>query len=508
MSKVMSKRFLGPLDADGDKDFRSHLVHQEQWMVIVSPESNIVYGSKGVGKTALRRTLTELEKDKFFATCTINIDKLSFQRLHADLDRLGETTGDEVMSLARAMWQNVIAVSFLEALHDRVPENTEFREKVTAILHDEQFTGRDVRNRILNQVQRFVERLGRIGMEEDPVSEYGTLEVRRMAVDRFPPTVAMEKLLAEAREIVASSGKPVVICIDGFDSIVDHLPESRKAVFAGLIDAIYRLSKDQFFSEVLCVKAFLPKELTHEARSVVWDADKFLYNTFYLHWDDESLREFIFKRLFAHARSGKRADFDTVWHEFMPTVVRNDTHGIDESSFSYILRHTQFRPRQLLFHVQTILDNWDLKPNSPFRVDGSFIPSTIAATNRTLAELAVKQLEYARPGVSSFVRSFGGGTNTITYADCFSKIARMFGVDPVANREIFDELFDFGVIGVARREGVTKGAATCKVRFVYAGKGVSTIHAADDDVVALCPMLHDYCGCTQSQYGAVIPSIV
>jgi hypothetical protein len=504
----MMKRFLGPLDADEDKEFHNHLVLQEQVSELVTLESQIIYGAKGMGKTALRRALTELEKDAFFATGTFDIDKLSFQRLHADLDRLQETTGDEMMTLARAMWQNVIAISFLEVMCKRAPKESAFCQAVNAVLKEEQFTGRDTRNRILNQIQRFVERLGRIGMEEDTSKHYSPLEIRRMAVDRFPPTQELERLLLEARNLVKPTGKVVAICIDGFDTIVEHLPESRKIVFAGLIDAIYRLSKDPLFSDVLCVKAFLPKELTHEARSVTWDADKFLYNTIHLHWEEGNLKEFIRKRLITHSRGPKRADFDTVWHEFMPTTVRNDVHEINESSFAYILRHTQFRPRQLLYQVQMILNGWDSKSSAPFRVDSSFVPSRVAASNRTLAEHALEQLEYARTGVATFVRSFSGSTNTITYGDCFSKISRMFGAEPVENRAIFDELFDFGVIGVARRESVNRGATACKVRFVYAGEGVMKIHPNDDDIVALSPMFHDFCGCTQSHYGAVIPSTV
>lgn len=505
---MISKRFLGPLDADWDVHFRDHLVLQDQVMELMLPESHIVYGAKGSGKTALRRALTEMEARSFFTTGTINIDHLSIQRLHVELDRLKDTTGDEVMSLARSVWRNVIAISFLEVMRDRVPEKDVFCRRVTDVLQDEQFTDRDTPNRILNQVQRFFEKLGNLTAQGDPKDNGRDTESRRMIVDRFPPSVLMEELLTEAHAIVVASGKAVAICIDGFDSIVDHSPESRKAVFAGLIDAIYRLAKDKALSEILCVKAFLPKELTHEARSPVWDADKFLYNTVTLHWDDVSLKEFIVKRLAPHARSQKKTDFDSIWHEFMPAVVRNSVHEFDETSFDYILRHTQFRPRQLLFHVQSILDKWDRKPNSPFRVDGSFIPSTVAASNRVLAELAVEQLEYARPGVGSFVRSFGGGTSTISYSECYSKIARMFGSEPLESRRIFDELFDFGVIGIARRENVIKGASKFKVRFVYAGEGVSRIHAAEEDVVALSPMFHDLCGCTQSQYGAVIPSPV
>ena len=57
--------------------------------------------------------------------------------------------------------------------------------------------------------------------------------------------------------------------------IVDHSAESRRAIFAGLIDAIDKCSSDALFVNAFSFKAFLPQELTDEANAIVWDSDKF-----------------------------------------------------------------------------------------------------------------------------------------------------------------------------------------------------------------------------------------
>jgi hypothetical protein len=382
------------------------------------------------------------------------------------------------------------------------------RERIDDALKVERFSKSDALSGVFGQVRRFFERLGSVGLDDQPSASSEMVEARRITIDRFPPTPQLERLIDDACRAVARSNKIVAICIDGFDSIVDHEPASRRAVFAGLIDAIYRISRDPVLSKALCVKAFLPKELTHEARAVVWDADKYIYNTVHLHWDEDNLKEFILKRLVPHLRGSRKTDFTPVWQEFMPSTVHNVVHDIDEQTFSYILRHTQSRPRQVLYQVQNILDRWDERSSLP-RVDGSFIPSAVAAANRKLAERVVNQLEYARPGMVTFMRSFGGATSTITFAECFSKIERMFTTgSPLKTREIFDELFDFGVLGIARRESVSEGRSTVKARFSYAGEDVTPVHPSDDDIVAVCPMFHDFCGCMPSLYGAVIPSAV
>ena len=502
-----SKRFLGPLDAADDGDLQQHFISPDELDAILTPQCHVIYGGKGIGKTALRRALTELHRADFFTAGTVDLNKLNFQRVYQELEKLEHATGEDTVALARATWRNVIAMYFLElAAQEGAPDD--FVTNVEKLLSDEYFSARNAPTRILNQVERFFERLGTIALEDEPASAPRSItETIRSTVADYPRGEEFRRTLLRACAIVAESGKKAVICVDGFDSVVDHLPESRKAIFAGLIDSVYQFANDAEMSRALCVKAFLPKELTHEARAINWDADKFLYNTRYLYWDEESLKEFIQKRLTPHLRS-KKGDFDGVWQEFMPKEVRNLVHGIDESSFAYILRHTQFRPRQLLFHVQTILDNWD-KKSTAFRVDASFLPSTVATSNKKLAELAVAQLEYARPGITTFIRSFGGSTNTIRFADCYSKISRMFECKtPLECRRVFDELFDFGVLGIAKSSGATDGGSTIKVRFGYAGEGVTAPYAADDDIVALCPMFHDYSGCTRSEFGAVIPSSV
>ena len=505
---MTSRRYLGPLDAADDERFREHFVRPDELRALISSDSHIVYGAKGGGKTALRRALTEIENAAFYSTSTIDLDTLNFQRVHVELAKVCEATGADVMSLARATWRNVIVLFFLEVVGDRLTGHADLRERIEDTLTGERFSGADPLSGVFWQVKSFFKRLGNVGLDDAGYDADDVLEARRITVDRFPPTPQLGRLLEDVCGVVAKSGKVVAICIDGFDSIVDHEAESRRAIFAGLIDAIYRISRDAALSKALCVKAFLPKELTHEARTVVWDADKYIYNTVHLHWDDESLKELIAKRLVPHLGSSRKTDFTSIWHEFMPSTVHNVVHNIDEPSFAYILRHTQYRPRQVLFQVQTILNRWDDRSNR-FRVDSSFIPSAVAAGNRELAERVVNQLEYARPGMVTFIRSFGGATSTITYDECFSKIGRMFATEsPLKTREVFDELFDFGVLGVARRESVAQGRSTAKVRFSYAGEGVTPVHPSDDDVIAVCPMFHDFCGCTPSLYGAVVPSPV
>jgi hypothetical protein len=506
-----SKRFLGEPDAAADPRFSDHFVPQEELQELLSPQSHIIYGAKGVGKTAMRRAISEIHRHRFYSTGTIDLDTLSFEKVHRALASLSATTGEEIMALARTIWRNVLIGYCLEFVKDRLPEDFATYDEIQQLLRDEQFVDRKAPDRVLNQIDRFFMAIGSLGIVPAPEPRLPLNEKQRLALGGFASSGPLADLLRDCVAIVADTRRPVAVCIDGFDSIVDHERQSRRAIFAGLVDAIYRFSRDRDFSKAFCFKVFLPRELTYEAQDIAWDADKFLHADCLLHWNEDSLKEFLLKRLRRHAKAEKRSSpaFDVTWSEFMPPMVRNMVHGVDEPSLDYILRHTQFRPRQLLFQLQSILDAWDAK-SSEFRVAAGFIPGLVEKSSRKLSHVTAAQLEYARPGLRSFLRSWGGTSITITFAECFLKIKKIFQTDAsVTAQEVFDDLFEFGILGVARPESIEAREALVKVRFSYVGHGARTkVQPADDDIIAMCPMFADYFACLPSKYGVVKPVAV
>lgn len=506
-----TKRYLGAPDAAADPQLQYRFVPQDELDQLLEPRSHIIYGAKGAGKTAMRRAISEIHKDCFFATGTVDLDTLSFEKVHKDLASLSATTGEEIMALARTTWRNVLIGYCLEFVKGNIPNDASIKKQIHEVLETEQFTDRKAPDRVHNQILRLFHALGTLGAAASIAPPKTPLtEQQRLALDGFAATAALAELLGRCAQTVAASGKVVAVCIDGFDSIIEHDPRSRGAIFAGLVDAIYRLSRDREFSQSFCFKVFLPRELTYEARDVAWDADKFLDANCLLHWDEDSLKDFLIKRLSQHSKSHKRTEstFDLVWHEFMPATVRNSIHDIEESSITYILRHTQYRPRQLLFQVQSLLDEWD-KKSGDFRIAASFVPKIVSRSSRQLSEVTVSQLEYACPGLHNFLRSWGGSSSTISFGECFSKIKRIFGLDDnVRARQVFDDLFEFGVLGVARKDAGKPGSSSLKVRFSYVGDGLLTkVQPADEDIIAMCPMFADYFACAPAT-AAVVPVAV
>lgn len=507
MTHSKERRYLGPVSAEQDERFEDHFVASIDLTRLLRPQSDLVYGSKGVGKTALRRALTELHRGRFYTTKTVNLDRLSFVQVHSALEDLGKASSTEVPALARNMWQNVLALYSLEAVGECLPAHHPLKTRIEKLFRNLEDTDADPSSRLVGYIDRLLIRFGEIGLEKGAATALAVPRKSVSLLSEFPSDSRVKVLLDEVRNLVVPSEKVVLICLDGFDSIVDRTAHARTAIFAGLIAAIFKSIQDPELSRVFAYKAFLPQELTGSAHVMLWDADKYLSNAHYLRWSEDDFGAFLRKRLIPYAKT-RSSHFLDVWHDFMPDKIRNDQHRIEEPSFNYLLRHTLYRPRQILLHVQEILDLWDQR-SEKFRVDPSFIPSVVGSMNQQIAQTVVNQLELDHPGLNAFMRSWRGHPNTATVGEFQERIRRIFGItDNYDALDFFDTLFNFGIFGIAERRDLTLGSQQARFRFDYVGDGITPgVHFSvdDKDVVAFSPMFHEFCGCTTSEYGAIIP---
>jgi hypothetical protein len=503
------KRFLGDLDAATDKSFKNHFVESIDLLRINHAKSDIVYGTKGVGKTALRRALTELNRDSFFTSKTIDLDQISFYQVHRALSDVKETSNADVATLARNTWRNVLSLYCLEGVAETLPGGHELKHGIEEFLGEQQFRDTtSTNNRLITAIHRLFRIVGGLGLDEAESLPPGVSTREVTLMNDLPLNARFRALLKQCSQLIIPSKKVALICLDGFDSIIDHAPESRKAIFAGLIDAIYKFSKDPLFLGAFCFKAFLPQELTEEARTIIWDADKFVHSTHYLWWSEENFKDLLRKRLRTYAKT-KSPKFVDIWRDFMPDKVVNPAHKLEESSFGYVLRHTLYRPRQILTHMQCLLDQWDAV-NTAFKIDPSFIPSIIARTNYEMAQNVVFQLGITHPRLGAFMKSWSGSPSTIFVGDFLDRITKYFSCQsPQEAGEVFDSLFNFGVFGFARSVDIKPNQRTAAFHFVYVGERLASnmsTSLALHDVVALSPMFSEFCGCTPSEFGIVVPT--
>lgn len=499
------RRYLGHPDADRDSHFAEHFITSRELRRISTPDSDIVFGAKGVGKTALRRALTELQASIFHSHRTVSLDTVSFTQVHEALKELRDTSRADIPTLARNLWQNVLAVFCLEAALTSLPPDTKLHAEVASFLDEESMRDVNPNQQILGIVDRILNLVAELALESQESGALGLSRKQRQILNEFPYRPRLLELLLDCAAEISNSRRKLALCLDGFDSIVDHTPEARRAIFAGLIDAVHKLSLDPRTNSAFCYKAFLPQELADVARSLNWDADKHLAHTHFVSWGQAELQRFIAKRLAPHSRT-KSQDFTNVWLESFPEKLRNSVHKIEENTFSYIVRHTLHRPRQLLEHVQALFDEWDETTESA-RIDPTFIPGVVAKTCKTLADLTTKQLETALPGTQTFLHSWRGQSNCSSLGGVRSRVAKFYGTnsEPEIDR-VLDFLYDFGVIGFAHKRKLVAGTQFSVFTFGSLSDHLSAgMHGLieTEDIIALSPMFHNYCDATPSEYGAI-----
>lgn len=505
-----SPRNLGSISAEFDEQFQRHFVATPEFADLLGDQRMIIAGAKGSGKTAIMRALADIDsyKKRYVAVYPVKLDGLKFAQLYTAIRRLDDASNQGVVAISRTAWQNVIAIYILEAATQAKLVGARLRGEIKKYLADSGYLNAAASDKLLGHLERVWQLLGKLSrdteeFEEDPVT--GLQPRQQKVIGAFPSDRRLDEYLAAVIQAIRASGRRLLICLDGLDSVVEYSVESRDLIFAGLIDAVYKCATDSRLAGALVVKALIPKELAHGARARLRDLDKIDQIMASIHWDAANLGEFIKKRLEQHIRTKGRT-FDEVWREYFPEKLRNDIHGLDEETYAYLLRHTLFRPRQLLLHVQKILDAWDRREvQAPFKVDPTFIPKVVADTNHELAEYVVNELVLDFASLSDFLKSFRGLPSVMGWSEFSIRMERFLGVPAERVREVFTDLYNYGLFGVAATNGrpgqFTFGFMTRRVeRDVASGM-------KDNALVAIAPMFVEYCNCKPSPVGIVAPCV-
>jgi hypothetical protein len=503
------RRNMGSIEAQQDMNFEDHFIEVHELRQIIQDENDIIYGLKGSGKTALRRGISELNSFNYFATSTIDLDSISFSQVHHGLKQLMSTTNKEIVKLSSTTWRNVLVIYGIETLGKKLPEGNELKERIFKILKNRNYDNEKPNNRLITFIENVILKIRSIGLLEEDETPLGLSSAQLEAVDEVYDEDIVD-ILTLCHQVIKIENKKVLICLDNFDSIVDHSPESRRAIFSGLVDAIYKCSKDPLLSDIFCFKAFLPRELTDGVQGTHFDADKFVFNTHYLSWTRPEFEKLLVKRLIKFSKT-KSTNFRDIWTQFMPDKIMNPVHNVEEDTLSYILRHTLYRPRHLLIHIQNIFDSWDRLYSSK-KVDPSFIPKIVSDTNQRLSLLLANELEHILPGIEQFLHSWNG-FNTVMDVNIFTnRMNKMFNIHEFEEiRNQFDKLYSTGIFGYSSKTDleIDKNKHH-SFTFAYTNSlyGIKKIYSSleKDDLIVLSPVFFEFCNCKPSSLGLIKPN--
>ena len=170
----------------------------------------------------------------------------------------------------------------------------------------------------------------------------------------------------------------------------------------------------------------------------------------------------------------------------------------------YFLRHTLYRPRQILFHLQEVIDEWEAQ-SSTFRIDKTFIPGVVSRTNWTLSQYVVDSLRHTYPDLEPLLKSFGGNENIFPAKKARDHIKRFTKFKEAAEvKRHLHELIAWGFFGVGDSYPPAQGFL-----FSYSDPHSVNYFPQDDVLLAISPMFEEFCGTKPSlNHGIVLPRTI
>ncbi len=165
-----------------------------------------------------------------------------------------------------------------------------------------------------------------------------------------------------------TQNKPIIIAFDTLENYAVH-DENTLRLISSLIECVQqfnvRYSRHNIHLKLFVMAEIYPYLYEDAGLNIL----KYVKNPIYLHWRPKDLMRLLCWRFYRYLKhhkitlpKGKVENWDKneevmekMWIPFMGEFIING-RGIKESTFPYILRHTQLRPRQLIIIANQIAE--------------------------------------------------------------------------------------------------------------------------------------------------------
>jgi len=311
----------------------------------------------------------------------------------------------------------------------------------------------------------------------------------------------------KAKVLKRSANAPVIVAIDTLEKY-DITNIALMNTLSALVHCVSQMC-DECAGRGVYVKVFLPGEIfPYLEDRYLLNPTKVIRNPEFLLWRPRDLLRLIcwrFVTLLGHRRDklslmdqrsldkmvaldwkDSRKVYKEVWVKFFGEFVQN-SQGIREETWSYVLRHTQMRPRQLITICNSIAE-MARREDRFLQYSEKNIRDGIADAEIRLAGEILNSYSEVFPNVDKIVDALTGAPKILegrTFDSLASRSrpwwdAGMYSLD--AFRQV---LADVGVIGVLE----PKSASEVHARFSYAIK--NRLHVMSEDTCVIHPMFYE-----------------
>ena len=505
----------GPIDAKDEDDipFFNKFVENSSLKELLATYRPLISGEKGSGKSAFRRYLVEQHRKADQPVKEISFDDMEFSGIVQNLNYLIEYTTQQPLSILSQYWQFTLFITAMRACMDK--QATHLTTEETIIQEYLQDSGFSEMGVVSMMYTLTVNAIKKIEHATDPSDkrDFDRLKLPTSLSPQVYETIKKYPLFdpafikaknAFAKYLDKGTIKPLVT-LDDFDNIKaksSMVREKIQTVFDALISAVYTISTSKSFRNSLLIYCFIPHDRFVAAD--LRDYDKIDYKHKSIVWDYESIKMLVERRI--QVSIGDNVIFDDVWPKLFPAEIKNECYQFKENSFDYLLRHTQYRPRQLLRTLEAL----ELKARAG-QLDADGFSSTIHSMAKKNVEAFIKEYTIDHPSLKKFCARFKNFPNVVEYSDfrqLVDKAIADYG-SYVSTDEKVDQLYNIGFFGTIKilreheyREYSKKHyippALKDGTKYVceyYYHKPEESISNSmkGDELVAVHPMFFDFC---------------
>ena len=465
-----SGNILGSARAEADtRMLQQAFVETSDYLVLKDTEDfNFVVGRRGTGKTALYLRLVEVfSKDRRVLAYHMKPEEHDSLALLGQIRKMGFDSYDHTRYSSRVLWRAsllfTVAVDLCQNWKFKSqPEWSELQKYITKRKH----------LRSLNEVQRCY----RLLLEVQP---------KFQSLEQLPGLIASETELSTLEELIKDGLEAArlraIFLFDGLDEGwgTDILPI---AILGGLAIAIsgFKDADVPVHGEIF-IRDNIFRALATQDRDYSRHIEG---NTLRLHWDEDSLFNFVTSRLRVVLNMQEAENNTRVWNRFAHRELR------DREGFQRCLQHTLYRPRDIL----VLLNSAMVRANRVGRSD--IIEEDIDATSKQISQDRLTDLLKEYEGVFSGLRIVTNGIigwpafqNLDSVRTAFdSLIEEETYVEPASSdiailgtgSQVVDALYSIGLLGLV--EPSSKG-----VRFCHDGALSSISDESGDRKIAIHP---------------------
>lgn len=276
-------------------------------------------------------------------------------------------------------------------------------------------------------------------------------------------SAGLEKSVEEAARIIGDvldeNNKKVLITLDKFDDFYDEffrrsrgsvqLAERRDflaALLQGLIIAARDLNQDPRFKWLdILFTIPMDKFLELHLRERVEFEQLYVLR---LDWTPKELLEYVNRRI-AYALNLPSEKKDEAWKTLFPFEVTNGTvKNVKEDSFLYLIRHSQWKPREIQMYLTAILTLMDERRTAAD--EDMFRRAVKAESERIIQREFIEEFSGEYPGLAKVLKKLENIPlkTVVSYEDLCNKLSgsSVFEYD-IPVDELMKRLFHIGILG-------------------------------------------------------------